>query len=96
MWPPSLFLSESSILELCLSEKKKSNNNHLSYKLEIWSADRGYRGSHMKAHVLLNLLNELRKKDKMRGFAENLSFPITSLINSISEHECKFLFIIQL
>ena len=25
----------------------------------------GYRGSYMSAHVLLNLLNELRKRDKM-------------------------------
>ena len=25
------------------------------------------RGSYMSAHVLLNLLNELRKRDKMRG-----------------------------
>ena len=25
------------------------------------------RGSYMSAHVLFNLLNELRKKDKMRG-----------------------------
>ena len=30
----------------------------------------------MSAHVLLNLLNELGEKDKMRGFAEHLiSFP---------------------
>ena len=27
-----------------------------------------YRGSYMGAHVLLNLLNELGEKDKMRGF----------------------------
>ena len=26
-----------------------------------------YRGSYMSAHVSLNLLNELRKRDKMRG-----------------------------
>ena len=37
----------------------------------------------MSAHVLLNLLNELGKRDKMRGFSA------TSLINSlIQEHEC--------
>ena len=36
----------------------------------------------MCAHVLLNLLNELGKRDKMRRFA-------TSLMNSIiQEHEC--------
>ena len=28
-----------------------------------------YRGSYISAHVLLNLLNELGKRDKMRGFA---------------------------
>ena len=40
----------------------------------------------MSAHVLLNLLNELRKRDKMRG--------LTSLINSIiQEHKCKIPFI---
>ena len=27
-----------------------------------------YRGSYMSVHVLLNLLKELRKRDKMRGF----------------------------
>ena len=26
-----------------------------------------YKGSNMSAHVLLNLLNELEKRDKMRG-----------------------------
>ena len=46
------------------------------------------------AHVLLN---ELRKKDKMRGFAEHLIgvFFTKSLINLIvSDHECKILYII--
>ena len=32
------------------------------------------RGSYMSAHVLLNLLNQLRKRDKMRGFLSILSF----------------------
>ena len=27
----------------------------------------------MSAHVLLNLLNELRKRDKMRGLSSNIS-----------------------
>ena len=31
------------------------------------------RGSYMSAHVLLNLLNELRKRDKMRGLPSILS-----------------------
>ena len=34
-----------------------------------------HRGSYMSAHVLLNLLNELGKRDKMRG--------LPSLINLI-------------
>ena len=32
-----------------------------------------YRGSYMSAHVLLNLLKELRKRDKMRGLPRILS-----------------------
>ena len=31
------------------------------------------RGSYMSAHVLLNLLNELQKRDKMRGLPSILS-----------------------
>ena len=31
------------------------------------------RGSYMSAHVLLNLLNELGKRDKMRGLPSSLS-----------------------
>ena len=31
------------------------------------------KGSYMNAHVLLNLLNELRKRDKMRGSPRILS-----------------------
>ena len=43
----------------------------------------------MSAHVLLNLLNELRKRDKMRGLTSILSLFATSLINSIiQECEC--------
>ena len=50
----------------------------------------------MSAHVLLNLLNKLRKRDKMRGLPSILSFFFaTSLINSIiQEHKCKILFIV--
>ena len=32
-----------------------------------------HRGSYMSAHVLLNLLNELGKRDKMRGLSSILS-----------------------
>ena len=31
-----------------------------------------HRGSYMSAHVLLNLLNELKKSDKMRGLSSIL------------------------
>ena len=41
----------------------------------------------MSAHVILNLLNKLMNRDKMRGFY--LFFFAKSLINSIiQEHEC--------
>ena len=37
----------------------------------------------MSAHVLLNLLNELGKRDKMRGLLSIYLFLATSLINPI-------------
>ena len=44
----------------------------------------------MSAHILLDLSNELWKRDKMRVMSSILSlFYATSLINSIlQEHEC--------
>ena len=43
----------------------------------------------MSANVLLNLLNKLRKSDKMRGLPSILSFFGNKLINSIKQkHEC--------
>ena len=43
----------------------------------------------MSALVLLNLLNELRKKDKMRGLPNILSLFRNEFNNSIiQEHEC--------
>ena len=54
------------------------------------------RGSYMSAHVLFNLLNALRKRDKMRGLQNDVFYPFSStrLINSIiREHECYILFI---
>ena len=56
------------------------------------------KGSYMSVHVLLNLLNELRERDKMRGLPSKIKceayrvfylFFASSLINSIiQEHEC--------
>ena len=46
--------------------------------------DEIYRGSYMSAHVLLNLLNELIKKEmKYEAFQALYLFFATSLINSI-------------
>ena len=43
----------------------------------------------MSAHVLLNLLNELRKRDKMQGLPSILSLFCNEFFNSlIQEHEC--------
>ena len=43
----------------------------------------------MSAQVLLTLLNELRKRDQMRGLPSINLFYATILINSIiQEHEC--------
>ena len=48
-----------------------------------------YRGSYMSAHVLLNFLNELGKRDKIRGLPAFCLFFATRLINSIiQEQEC--------
>ena len=48
-----------------ISSYTEKNNYFLLYKLN--------RGSYMSAHVLLNLLNELGKRDKMRGLPSILS-----------------------
>ena len=43
----------------------------------------------MSVHVVLNLLNELGKSDKMQGLLSILAFFRTKLINSIiDEHKC--------
>ena len=41
----------------------------------------------MSAHVLLNLLNQWRKSDKMRGLSSFLSLFATNLINSIIQEQ---------
>ena len=42
----------------------------------------------MSAHVLLNLLNELRKRDEMRGLPSNLSLFSNKFNTIICEQEC--------
>ena len=49
-----------------------------------------HRGSYMSAHVLLNLLNELGKRDKMRGLPSILSL----FRNEFNKFNNKILFII--
>ena len=56
---------------------------------DVVKSQRENRGSYMSAQVLLNLLNELGKRHKMRGLPSILFLFATSLINSIiQEHEC--------
>ena len=50
----------------------------------------------MTAHVLLNLLKELGKRDKMRGLPSIFITFCTTLINlEIQQHKCYILFIIR-
>ena len=57
------------------------NYSHIMRKL--------HRGSSMSAHVLLNLLNELKKVKKMRALPSILYFFATCLINlKVQEHKC--------
>ena len=46
----------------------------------------------MSAHVLLNLLNEFGKRDKMQGLPSILSLLTTSLINSIRAQILDFIY----
>ena len=49
-----------------------AGGKELNIQVQLSSVVRN-RGSYMSAHVLLNLLNELRKRDKMRGLPSILS-----------------------
>ena len=51
------------------------------------SSDERNRGSYMSAHVLLNLLNELGKRDKMRGLPSILSLRGLPSILSLFRNE---------
>ena len=48
----------------------------------------------MSAHVLLNLLNELRKSDKMRAFYRLFATRLINLL--LLEYNCKILLIMTL
>ena len=52
-----------------------------------------HKGSYMSVQVQLNLLNELKKRDKCSASLTFYLFLATSLINSIIwVHQCKILF----
>ena len=63
-----------------VSEKSSKPVQRIVYIGVMFQLDKGLllrqgrnRGSYMSAHVLLNLLNELGKRDKMRGLPSILS-----------------------
>ena len=65
------------VRDWCSLEPRQLNNYSNLWKL-ISTIDKVTlsminRGSYMSAHVLLNLLNELGKRDKMRGLPNILS-----------------------
>ena len=68
IWPPwCSFASNTAVFEMFIFL--------LSHKVPlITSFELRNRGSYMSAHVLLNLLNSLRKRDKMLGAEHFISF----------------------
>ena len=50
-----------------------------------------YKGSYMSAHVLLNLLNELGKRDRMRGLPNILSFFLRNEFNKFNNKRARML-----
>ena len=47
----------------------------------------------MSSHVSLNLLNKLRKRDKMRSLHSILSLFCNDIISIIHDHDCLILII---
>ena len=66
-----LFLNQALVSIMC-NEDYQTLHIPLA-KLVIQGFKLANRGSYMSAHVLLNLLNELGKRDKMRGLPSILS-----------------------
>ena len=56
-----------------MREQHPGTNHWYDVGLVVKGVYSVYRGSYMSAHVLLNLLNELGKRDKMRGLPSILS-----------------------
>ena len=75
-WSYSLFRSQTGLGLWCLYVDlwpSQSNHHtevvHAKYETNILTN----RGSYMSAHVFLNLLNKLGKRDKMQGLSSILS-----------------------
>ena len=74
-----------------ISFKRQLNVNFLCFDDVImkWLLQSIHRGSNMSAHILLNSLNELWERDKMRGLPSILYLFSNEFNNSIiQEHEC--------
>ena len=56
-----------------LINRRTKANTRQKYTYQIFKNELIHRGSYMSAHVLLNLLNKLGKRDKMRGLPSILS-----------------------
>ena len=72
---PTIVVKGGILFSVCLSfGHSVLPSFHHSVNISRFSLNNLNRGSYMSAHVLLNLLNELRKRDKMRGLPSILSF----------------------
>ena len=66
-------------IQKCLSKYSEGDSYRFRHEISMRECFQrlktyeNYRGSYMSAHVLLNLLNELQKRDKMRGLPSILS-----------------------
>ena len=61
------------VASILLSVQNIFLSQFISLPLKYMTYNKKHRGSYMSAHVLLNLLNELGKRDKMRGLPSILS-----------------------
>ena len=68
-----MFLRGMVICDRCVERRKLETLDCYQMSQHIHLLSPENRESYMSAHVLLNLLNELRKRDKMRGLPSILS-----------------------
>ena len=73
-------------LDYLREQLKKEQDKVKQYQEQVGDCNRG---SYMSAHVILNSLNELGKRDKMRGLPSILSLFRNEFNKSIiQDHEC--------